>query len=287
MKHAYLILAHNEFEVLNYLITALDHEDNDIYIHFDKKVSDIPLINYTKSRVFILEERVDVRWGDVSMIEAELNLFRTARGVRGYQYYHLLSGVDFPLKTQEYIHEFFKVNNGFEFIGYSQGDLDKELCRKICYYHLFPKEFKDNKNFKSFLIRGIRSLFISIQRLINFKRYNLKHLKKGPQWVSVSDGFVGFLLSQQKEILKKYKYTFCSDEVYIQTICWNSAFKERIYNLSNSIEGCKREIKWKSNNIENWTQKDIPYLLSSGSLFARKFNFKSIPIIEEIINTIN
>lgn len=41
MKHAYLIMAHHEFEVLGKLVQALDDERNDIYIHFDKKVKTI------------------------------------------------------------------------------------------------------------------------------------------------------------------------------------------------------------------------------------------------------
>ena len=37
MKHAYLIIAHNEFEIQKRLIQALDDERNDIYIHFDTR----------------------------------------------------------------------------------------------------------------------------------------------------------------------------------------------------------------------------------------------------------
>ena len=44
MKHAYLIMAHHEFEVLGKLVQALDDERNDIYIHFDKKVKNYPLL---------------------------------------------------------------------------------------------------------------------------------------------------------------------------------------------------------------------------------------------------
>ena len=40
MKHAYLIIAHHEFDILNKLIQAIDDERNDIFIHFDKKVID-------------------------------------------------------------------------------------------------------------------------------------------------------------------------------------------------------------------------------------------------------
>lgn len=36
-RHAYLILCHNQFRILCRLLTALDDERNDIYIHVDKK----------------------------------------------------------------------------------------------------------------------------------------------------------------------------------------------------------------------------------------------------------
>lgn len=37
-KHAYLILAHNNFGVLEKLIKMLDYKHNDLYVHIDKKV---------------------------------------------------------------------------------------------------------------------------------------------------------------------------------------------------------------------------------------------------------
>lgn len=38
MKHAYLIIAHNEFELLKLLIDRIDDARNDIYIHIDQKL---------------------------------------------------------------------------------------------------------------------------------------------------------------------------------------------------------------------------------------------------------
>ena len=37
MKHAYLIMAHNHWEHLAELLSALDHPNNDIYLHIDRK----------------------------------------------------------------------------------------------------------------------------------------------------------------------------------------------------------------------------------------------------------
>ena len=36
-KHAYLIIAHNNWKQLSLLLSVLDDERNDIYIHIDKK----------------------------------------------------------------------------------------------------------------------------------------------------------------------------------------------------------------------------------------------------------
>mgnify|MGYP000904237774 CR=1 FL=1 len=36
MKHAFLIIAHNEYPVLEVLLSMLDDERNDIYLHIDR-----------------------------------------------------------------------------------------------------------------------------------------------------------------------------------------------------------------------------------------------------------
>ena len=37
MKHAFLIIAHNEYPVLEVLLSMLDDERNDIYLHIDNR----------------------------------------------------------------------------------------------------------------------------------------------------------------------------------------------------------------------------------------------------------
>ena len=55
MKHAYLIIAHNEFEILKRLIQALDDERNDIYIHFDRKLNHYPDCRTSYAKLTFLE----------------------------------------------------------------------------------------------------------------------------------------------------------------------------------------------------------------------------------------
>ena len=89
MKHAYLILAHGSYALLQRLVSAIDDERNDIFIHIDRKQKDLPHLKVKRSRLFLLnEERVSVFWGDVSFYDgADL----PASLVRKVQRYHLFA----------------------------------------------------------------------------------------------------------------------------------------------------------------------------------------------------
>lgn len=279
MKHAYLILAHADFDLLSLLISAIDDERNDIFIHVDKKVTTIPTLFTSKSTLVILDDRVDVRWGDISVIEAEFHLFRAAlQSGQRYGYLHLLSGVDLPLHSQDTIHSFFEEHSGKEFIGFSQYDYSKEVSRKMEFYHLFSKHFRSN----NLCYRLARGLFLRLQMLLGMKRNVDIILKKGTQWVSITPAFAQYVLEQEQEILKRYSYTFCCDEVVLHTVCWNSPFREHVYNLCDEAVGCARLIGWSEGQIHDWTYKDIDTLMTSTAMFARKFSTKHMDVAHEV-----
>ena len=121
LKHAYLIMAHNDFGILEKLLKLLDDPRNDIYLHIDKKVKKFNFANFqkllTKSKLYFVD-RLDVRWGDFSQVQCELKLLKAAIGGE-YQYYHLLSGVDLPLKSNDEIHTFFGKHQGKQFVHFT------------------------------------------------------------------------------------------------------------------------------------------------------------------------
>ena len=49
-KHAYLIMAHDNFYILEKLIQLIDYDLNDIYIHIDKKAKNFNF-NYFRNLV--------------------------------------------------------------------------------------------------------------------------------------------------------------------------------------------------------------------------------------------
>ena len=104
-------------------------------------------------------------------------------------------------------------------------------------------------------------------------------VKKGAQWCSVTHEFVQYLLSRKEYIRKYFKGTYCPDELVIQTLCWNSSFREKVCNASDEFEGCKRYIKWKDGELLPVTASDIDEMLDSDKWFARKFSSENYSVI--------
>lgn len=285
-KHAYLIMAHNEPEILERLLRLLDDSRNDIYLHIDKKGNKLlenrlkECVNYSELN-FI--SRMDVEWGGDSMIECELGLMKAAINGR-YDYYHLLSGVDLPIKTQDEIHEFFVANNGKEFISldFCEEMLD-EFKERICYYYLLQNKIGRRKGKMVGVAYYVQVAMLNIQKFFGINRMKKWHVNfyKGENWFSISHRMLSYVIEHEKWI-KKYCYrSICADEIFIQVLAYNSPYKNNI--ISNSL----RLVDWKRGNPYVWRKKDFLEIISSQQLFARKFSWTiDKQIIEKLYENI-
>lgn len=84
-RHAYLIICHNNFKILQMLLSAIDDDRNDIYIHVDKKAVDVPFEDIRGAvchspLTFI--ERVSVNWGGTRRYVWSLRFCRRPRKQR-------------------------------------------------------------------------------------------------------------------------------------------------------------------------------------------------------------
>ena len=110
--HAYLIIAHEQFDLLESLLKCIDDARNDIYIHIDSR-SELDIGRIEKvlrnSRVEFVP-RIHIRWGGFDMVRCEYMLLEAAfESGREYEYVHLISGADLPLKNQDEIHRYFPI----------------------------------------------------------------------------------------------------------------------------------------------------------------------------------
>lgn len=99
LKIAFLIMAHNNVELLNdFIQQILRYDKADIFVHVDKKAENmIPQIKKA-GRIHILKQHIDAAWGDYTQIEMIHLLLDEAYRFGEYDYYSLHSGVDMLIK---------------------------------------------------------------------------------------------------------------------------------------------------------------------------------------------
>ena len=95
-----------------------------------------------------------------------------------------------------------------------------------------------------------------------------------------------YLLQNELLIRKIFNHTYCPDELFIQTLCWNSEFKNRIYNPNDEFEGCKRYIKWENGVLQPLTLQEVDAMLLSSRWFARKFTSDNKHVVMEVVKRI-
>ncbi len=284
MKHAYLILAHNEPELLSLLVERLDDLRNDIYIHFDRKLSVLPNIKIQHAGLYILKDRVDVRWADVSMLEAEYKLFHAVvdSGCQ-YSHHHLISGVDLPLKNQDYIHSFFAQHQGKEFVGLHQRPMNSHADRALHYWHPFTRSFRGSGCVFA-IKRILRYLVVQTQVLLGIRRNTTIPFHKGGQWVSITRELIDYLLEQEDRAFTIFSRTFGADEYFVPTLIWDTPFMERLFDATDESRGAMRYIGWRADGqLIDFTSQDLPALQQTECLFARKFNSRDKAFLQEIL----
>lgn len=285
-RHAYLIMAHNEPEVLKRLLLLLDDIRNDIYIHIDKKATELSpkmISKWIEKSSLYFTHRTNVSWGGYSQINCELQLMKEA-SLSGYQYYHLLSGVDLPLMNQDEMHRFFSENAGTEFIRVEPfNEYYNEYKERVSYFYPFQEMIGRNSGKIPAILYYLQNRLVWIQRKMYMDRTKKwgKMLYKGTSWFSITNALVKFILEQEPWIQKNFRKCLCADEIFIHTIVMNSPFKENVQ--SNSL----RLIDWNRGNPYIFQMSDYSQLVNSNKLFARKFSWnKDSQIIKALYDKI-
>ena len=287
MKHAFLIMAHGCLPILQVLVGMLDDERNDIFLHIDSKsdMLDGVELHVSKARLFVLQQRVDVRWGNLSQIKAEYALMEEALRHGPYAYYHLLSGQDLPIKSQEDIHAFFDAHQGREFVGINHGEeMEWDCKRKMMRYWLLTRFTRTKcKPLNEVVKRLNKYLSILLSLVLHRQKMNFS---KGANWVSITQKCVEYVVSQKDFVLRRFDYTFCPDEFFLQTLVWNQPeLKAALYSETDEYEGCMRLVDWTRGNPYVWTMADKEEIAKSSRLFARKFDMQNLDIIDWIRET--
>lgn len=281
MRHAYLIIAHNEFEVLQHLLNALDDKRNDVFIHIDKKVKSYPNLYMAYGQLSILENSEEVYWGHISQIEAEYLLFETAHKNGPYAYYHLISGVHLPLYNQSYMHAFFDKLRGKDLLMKMDTPVE-EVTIKVRKYNFFIKNYFSSRGFMRKINQFLWRMSIFFQKIFDIRANRNEIFYKASNWLSLSQKSVEYILKEKSEVLKRYRYSFCGDEFFVPSVLENMSFKSNVVYYDKLLK-CDFE----GANTKTYSLVNYEDIITSGCLFARKFSAKDIDVVEKILNNIN
>jgi len=276
-RHAYLITAHDKPEQLKLLLSLLDDSNNDLYLHIDKKAAGIQncdLTNAIKKAHIQFVPRLDARWGSEVFIDAIASLIREAVKSE-HAYYHLLSGVDLPLKPQQEIHAFFREHAGKEFVAFDQKSADQRVLVQRLGRYSFRRPVGP---FALRVYKRFEPVWNKLQSALGINRIRRCPVvfQKGAVWFSITHAFALYVLEQFPQYRPYYRHSVCADEIWLQTILVNSPFMERrsFWGWDDELAATMRYVDWSDGgrSPKVLVSEDYTALVSSGALFARKFD---------------
>lgn len=266
--HAYLILAHRSTEQLKALVLYLEKHGR-VYIHIDAKAVDVYedlahwLQNINSDNIILLQDRVKVYWGHYSQVKATIKLLKAAWKDNNTGY-TLMSGECFPVTGLTKFIE--HLNSGSA--NYMAFNSQENMRSRSDNINLF---IENNIFSKNIFLRKLSSCIGNVMRLfgIRNKTFDALDIYKGSQWFTLSNDIVDWLLTDVmiEDLIEKFKYSICIDEIFFQTIIANSKWRTLVNNnnLFYILWDGKKNPKYLS------VQEEFPHNI----FFARKFNMNS------------
>jgi hypothetical protein len=218
--------------------------------------------------------RRDARWGSEVFIDVIVSLLeRAAR--EEHAFYHMLSGVDLPLKPQREIHAYFNAHLGEEFVSFERETAKPEvIAARIGLWHwtrpVNPLLLKFHRRLAP--LSGRLQMFLGVNRL---KKSGVV-FQKGGVWFSITHAFALDALEQMPRYRAFYRHSSCADEIWLQTVLYNSPYMARraFMGYDDELAATMRYVDWTGGGASprTLTGADFDMLMKSGLLFARKFD---------------
>lgn len=275
MKHAIMIMAHKNFEFLHHLIEYFTR-DCYVFVHIDKKSSitrEEQACLAAMPQVSGVYRKYSVHWGGFSILKCEIFLLKEAMRSSDADYFHLISGQDYPIKPLSTFLDFFEKNKGKEFIRYANiphPRWDHYTFSRFQYYYPYDWFGKSTEESKR-----IVNKLVDWQKKHGIKRRipdHFEHLYGSTQWFSITRKAVETLLDythRHPAFYRRARWTFASEEYYVATVLVNLLPKKDIERRD------LRYIRWlyeNGNCPANLSHEHFHLLAESDCLFARKFD---------------
>ena len=284
MRIAYIIIAHKLPEQLVRLVRKLNSDTAIFLIHIDKKTNAeiyqkmVSPLDNNKNVYFI--KRHACNWGSFGYLNASLKgIQEILRLGIACDYVVLLSGQDYPIKSNSYIQKVLLASDGRSYLEYfslpaerwdGEGGLDR-----LNYWHFdcYGQEFAFLRK-NGFLYHFPDQLWSALAKIVPVRRSlpgNMDIFGGSAFWCLPRDcvEYIDKFVRQNIKFVKFFKYVRLPEEIFYQTILLNSHFQDLLVNDD------LRYISWPSNpslHPEILNKHDFERFINTENLFARKFD---------------
>lgn len=290
MRIAFLNLCHCDPGLVARAAKRLTaHRDFDMYVHVDKKTELAPFCAALANcaRTLIIDERRRVYWGGFGAVEAAVDMMRAAlTAPRAYEYFVILQNLDYPLRSNAAIEEFFIKHQGTEFIRACDISHTKDwhFSRKYRIYNQRDDDFYLTAHSKPRMYaRYLRLLLRSFPTLLRsgviYEGGEALRIHYGAAQWAVTRECAEFLIDffdTHPVFNARMAHIQFPDEEYFHTAVHNSHFKN---NCAAYDEPERRWlVNWRNlhyfeypREITVFSEKDLGTLISQeDALFVRK-----------------
>jgi len=285
-KIAYLVFGYKNPQVLRREIGTLSSDACAFFVHIDLKSRIEEFSSIGGDNVFFSEKRLRVYWSEFSGIDAILLLVQQAlQRSEHYDYFVLLSGSEYPLRSTKYIRTFLAENHGSEFMSIVKVPAPGKPLSRIN-----TLRFPSDKPVRRFAARALAKLGLARR---NYRKC-LGGLEpySGNTWWALSRDACEYILrfmEDNSRVEKYFRNTFAPEESFLHTILGNSPFRPRIRrNLVYedwSAHGAHpamindAHVRFFETQEKVWVED----MYGSGeALFARKFSDEGLDIVDRI-----
>lgn len=283
---AILIIAHKNQTQLELLLDNLVTGEFDLHVHIDNTSAINKNQLTSKYPTIHFYSEFHVIWGGYNLSACSLFLFQQAYKEK-YKYYVLISGQDLPLLSNDKIKDFIYKNDTSYIVSDKLPIAHWPYHGGINRYELYwEHDITGNSlwdTFRKKLIGNTRK----IQLKYNIRRpfYKRMEVYGGSNWGLLRYDAMDYLISfidKNPGFMKRLKYCFCTDELWMQTILATSNCKiknEHITHLDWST-GPEYPRTLRIDDYDSITRSTCP--------FARKFDSEvDNKIIEKVLDRRN
>lgn len=240
---AICILAHKDFKQ-TFKLANLMRSAFEVYIHFDTKFKlgqeeknqmDQAGIHYLQC--------VNVNWGAWGIGEAAYLLMKEAIKDPAITYVHIISAQDYPVMPIKSIYQFYEGSDAIYMLSEPADEVKiagESLLLWQKYYFNYDK--LDRRTLYGKIYHRISLALQTIKRVDKLADLQISdRIYHGANWMDLPRNAVLYLLDTfdgNENLRKIFQTGYCSDEFWVQTILFNSLFKDRI------TQNIHRFVKW-------------------------------------------